>query len=325
MTKTELSRLMKLFQVMVLAFGWAHLMAVSGSSQSLELALKNDPADRREAAELKVEKLIDLGRLQEAREKLLERIAKEGESPRLILFEAMILYREKQYVESIRKLERVLSLHDGDADVYKLIGLNLVSIGKEDLSGRFFEKAVELAPRDFMARYYLGLFHLTFKNFVMAEMGFQEAVKLNPRYVPGWLMLGVAQEQLGKEAEAVRTYRKAIEIEDQQATKTETPFLYLARLLISMQQFEQSLPVLKRAVIINPKSPEVLSLLGRALSRVEQYQEAAAVLEDAVRLAPQDKSSHYILMGVYQKLGKKNEAQREMQIFSALEENDKHK
>ena len=107
----------------------------------------------------------------------------------------MILHKEKQYLASIRKLERVLSLNDGDPDVYKLIGLNLVSMGKEDLAERYFVRAVELAPRDFMARYYLGLYQLTSKQFARAEAGFQEVIKLNPKYVEGyqlgwkWLLL----------------------------------------------------------------------------------------------------------------------------------------
>jgi Flp pilus assembly protein TadD len=274
---------------------------------------------------LSIEKLIDGGRLQEAREKLREQFTKEGERHRLLLFEAMILYKEKQYLESIRKLERVLSLHDGDPDAYKLIGLNLVSVGREDLAGSYFEKAVELAPRDFMARYYLGLYQLTGKQFGLAEATSQAVIKLNPKYLDGYLVLGVAQEQLGKEGEAIQTYLQACEIAEQQNSKTETPFLYLARLLISLRRFEQSLPPLKKAVAINPKSPEALTLLGQTLGRFERHDEAIQALQEAARLAPQDKSPHYALMSIYRKLGRAEDAQREMRIFRALEEKENKK
>jgi tetratricopeptide (TPR) repeat protein len=290
--------------------------------QSNELTLKTNAASHRTATGLTIEKLIDLGRLPEAREKLREQFAKEGERPRLLLFEAMILYREKQYIESVRKLERVLSLHDSDPDVYKLIGLNLVSVGKADLAERYFEKAVALAPRDFMARYYLGLHQLTSKQYAQAEAGLRETIKLNPNYVDAWLLLGVAREQLGDEADALQTYRQAVTLAEQQTTKTETPYLYLARLLIARQEFAQSLPSLRRAVAINPQSAEALTLLGRVLSRLEQREEALRVLQEATRLAPQDKTPHYLLMSLYQKLGKGEEAQREEQLFRALEEKE---
>jgi tetratricopeptide (TPR) repeat protein len=276
-------------------------------------------------AEPTIERLIDQGRLPEARAKLRERFAKEGERPRLLLFEAMILYREHQYLDSLRKLERSLSLHDGDADVYKLIGLNLVSVGKADLAAQYFEKAVELAPGDFMARYYVGLYQLTSKQYAQAETTARATLKLNPKYVDAWLLLGVAQEQLGQEEAAIETYRQSIEMTEQQPLKSELPFLYLARLLVSLQRFAPSLPPLKRAVLINPQSSEAFALLGRVLGRLGQYEEARRALEEAIRLAPQEKTAHFLLMGIYQKLGKADEARREMQIFRALEEKEKQK
>jgi tetratricopeptide (TPR) repeat protein len=308
-----------------LAVCCTHLYAASLNSQSEEISLQSSAVSRRASTELTIEKLIDLGRLQEAREKLREQFAKEGEHPRTLLFEAMILYKEKQYVESIRKLERSLALYDSDPDVYKLIGLNLVSLGKEDLAGRYFETAVELAPRDYMARYYLGLYQLSNKYYDRAEAVFREVIKLSPNYVDAYLLLGVAEEQRGKEVEALRTYRQAIELAEQQNLKIDTPFLYLARLLISLQSYEQSLPPLKRAVEINPKSSEARTLLGRALNQLGRYEEALPVLQDAVKLAPQDKTSHYLMMSVYKKLGKGDEAQREMQLFRALEGKEKKK
>jgi len=294
MTKTEITKQKKLLPAIVLAMCCTHLYAASLNSGS-----------------------------QEAQEKLREQSAKQGEHPRALLFEAMTLYKEKQYVESIRKLERSLALNDRDPDVYKLIGLNLVSLGKEDLAGRYFETAVELAPRDFMARYYLALYQLTGKQIKRAEASSQAVIEINPNYVDAYLVLGVAQEQLGQEAEAIQTYQQAIKIAEQQPGKTEMPALYLARFLISLQRYEQSLPPLQKVVAINPKSAEALTLRGLVLSRLERYEEALPSLQEAAGLAPQDKSPHYILMGIYQKQGNTSQAQREMQIFRALEANEK--
>jgi Flp pilus assembly protein TadD len=296
MAKTEITKQKKLLPAIVLAMCCTHLYAAPLNS-----------------------------RLQEAQEKLREQSVKQGEHPRALLFEAMTLYKEKQYVESVRKLERSLALNERDPDVHKLIGLNLVSLGKEDLAGRYFETAVELAPRDFMARYYLGLYQLSNKYYARAEAEFREVIKLSPNYVDAYILLGVAEEQRGKEVEAIRTYRQAIELSERQELKQETPFLYLARLLILLQSYEQSLQPLKRAVEINPKSSEAHKLLGRSLNQLCRYEEALPVLQEAVKLGPQDKNSHYLLMSVYKKLGKSDEAQREMRLFLELEEQEKKK
>ena len=321
----KLSNLRNLVPALVLALSGTNNCLASPFPQSGEVSLKTNVIKRHVPTEPTVEKLIDQGRLHEARLKLREQIAKEGERPRLLLFEAMILYREKQHRESIRVLERILPQNDADPDVHKLIGLNLVAGGRDDLAGAYFEKAVELAPRDFMARYYLCLYQLTDRQRVSAETTCRITTQLNPKYLDGYLALGVALEQSKMTQEAIQTYLQACELAEQQGSKTEAPFLYLSRLLISLHQFEQSLPPLKKAVTINPKSPEAHTALGQALGRLGQYEQALQSLLEAVRLAPNEKSPHYLLMGIYQKLGKTDDARREMQIFRALEEKEKQR
>ena len=278
--------------------------------------------NRQDSTALTLERLIDLGRLDDAREKLREQFAKQGERPRLLFLEAMILYREKQYLQSVRALERSLALSDRDPDVYKLAGLNLVAAGRRDLAGPYFEAAVELAPRDFMARYYLGLHELSDRRYDRAEAILRAVIKLRPDYVDAHILLGVTEEQRGKEEEAIRTYHHAIELAEQQGLKTEAPFLYLARLLISLQRHEQSLPPLRRAVEMDAESSEVRTLLGQALTHLGRYDEALPVLVAAVTVAPQDKNAHFLLMTVYKRLGRRDEAARQMQLFLALEERD---
>jgi tetratricopeptide (TPR) repeat protein len=278
---------------------------------------------RQDSTALTLERLIDLGRLDDAREKLREQFAKQGERPRLLFLEAMILYREKQYLQSVRTLERSLALSDRDPDVYKLAGLNLVSMGRRDLAGPYFAAAVELAPRDFMARYYLGLHELSDRRHDRAEAILREVLTLRPDYVDAHILLGVTEEQRGKEEEAIRTYHHAIELAEQQGLKRDAPFLYLARLLISLHRHEQSLPPLKRAVEIDATSSEARTLLGQALTHLARYDEALPVLRAAVTLAPEDKTAHFLLMTVYKRLGKRDEAAHEMQLFLALEERDR--
>lgn len=321
MTIVRLYSIRKLCSALVLSL----LSALPCVGQTEDVALKAGAVRSGSYTEPTVEKLIDQGRLLEARARLRELLSRNGEAPRLLLFEAMILYRENRHSESLRVLERVLRLNYADPDVYKLIGLNLVAGGRDDLAGSYFEKAVELAPRDFMARYYLSLHQLTNKQFNLAVTSAQIAINLNPRYLDGFLVLGVAQEQLGKESDAIETYRQACQIAEQNEFKNEMPFLYLARLLISLQQFEQCLTPLKQALAINPNLAEAHALIGQTLLRFEKYEQAIGSLQEAVRLAPNEKTPHYVLMGIYQKLGRAEEARREMRIFRELEEKEKQK
>jgi len=69
----------------------------------------------------------------------------------------------------------------------------------------------------------------------------------------------------------------------------------------------------------------VRTALGQTLGRLGQYEQAIQSLQEAVRLAPNEKTPHYLLIGIYQKLGKTEGARREMRIFRALEEKEKQK
>ena len=280
------------------------------------------PAGRGDAAVFTIERLIDQGRLDEARVKMREQSAAHGVSPRLLFLEAMVLYQEGQYIESVRQLERSLALSDRDPDVHKLVGLNLVAAGRRDLAGPYFETAVELAPRDFMARYYLGLHELSDRRHERAAAMLREAVALEPGYVDAHLLLGVAEEQRGNEDEALRIYRHAIDLVERQGLKSDGPFLYLARLLISLQRHEQSLLPLRRAVELDAASSQARALLGQALTHLGRYDEALPVLRAAATLAPGDKTPHFLLMTVYRRLGRHDDAARERQLFLALDERD---
>lgn len=277
------------------------------------------PSGGRDEAAGALERLIDHGRLDEARATLRQHLAEHGERPRLLFLDAMLLYKEKQYLESLRTLDRSLALSDRDPDVYKLAGLNLVSLGRRDLAGACFEAAVALAPRDFMAYYYLGLNELTDRRYDRAGDLLRHVITLRPEYLDAHILLGVAEEGGGKETEAIATYHRAIDRAEQQGLKTDAPFLYLARLLISLQRYEESVAPLKRAMELDAASSEARTLLGQALAHLGRYEEALRALTAAVALAPDNKTAHFVLMTVYNRLGRRDEAAREMQLFRAIE------
>lgn len=280
------------------------------------------PSGGRDKAAGALERLIDHGRLDEARAMLRQQLAEHGERPRLLFLDAMLLYKEKQYLESLRMLERGLALSDPGADVYKLAGLNLVSLGRRDLAGACFEAAIALAPHDFMAYYYLGLNELTDRRYDRAGDLLRRVITLRPEYLDAHILLGVAEEGGGKENEAIATYRRAIDRAEQQGLKTDAPFLYLARLLISLQRYEESVAPLKRAMELDAASSEARTLLGQALAQLGRYEEALRALTAAVALAPDNKTAHFVLMTVYNRLGRRDEAARAMQLFRAIEASD---
>ena len=232
----------------------------------------------------------------------------------------MILYRQEKYEQALAELRQSFSLNEKDPDVHKLLGLCLTKLEKPKMAAPFFQIAVKLAPDDFMARYYLGLHSYTTNRFELAEAEFRRVIALKPDYLDGYSFLGLALEELGREDEAIRVYKKAIELSDQSSSTDEKPYFYLGRYFNRLQRTRDGLPWLRRAVEVNPNASEPLNLLGKILSETGEDEEALLFLERAAASDPVDPSPHYMMMRIYTKLGRSEDTRRARLRFRELEQ-----
>src|SRR5215471_19005338 len=100
-----------------------------------------------------IQKLIDLGRLQEAQRQLKEQKAVQGETPESLFLEGLILFKQKHYDESLQKAERSLALGFRDLEVYKLLAFDGVVLNRLEVVEPALNKALELAPSDFTVHF----------------------------------------------------------------------------------------------------------------------------------------------------------------------------
>ena len=267
-----------------------------------------------------IEELIEAGQLVDARQRLEQRFATEGRTARNLLLWGMILYRQEKYQEALSELRQSFSLNEKDPDLHKLMGLSLTKLEKPKLAEPFFQIAVELAPEDFMARFYLGLHNYMTNRFETAEAEFRRVIELQPEYIDGYCFLGLVLEELGREDNAIGVYEDAIRRSDQTGGKDEKPYFYLGRYYVRLQRNQESIRWLRRAIEVNPQAIEALNLLGKTLSDLGRAEEALPVVERAAEIDPEDPSPHYVMMRVFKKLGRDREAAAAHGRFLALEE-----
>ena len=84
------------------------------------------------------------------------------------------------------------------------------------------------------------------------------------------------------------------------------------------QDWASAIQSLQRSVLINPFFSGPYIVLGRAYLATDRAREAEEFLRHAVEYAPVNKSAHYLLGQVLQKLGKTEEASREFDVASRL-------
>jgi len=119
-----------------------------------------------------------------------------------------------------------------------------------------------------------------------------------------------------KAAEAAQEFRKELQISPQHVPA----MLELAQFEIDGNDLDEALSLARHAVQLEPANPEAHHTLGRALLAAGRVRESVQELQSAERLAPGISTIHFHLATAYRKLGRNEDAQREMAAFVSLKE-----
>jgi Flp pilus assembly protein TadD len=235
-----------------------------------------------------------------------------------LLVEAKTLFADHKFEESLRVLEQCLTLRQDDPEALKLVALNAVRLDRTATAEQALKSAARLAPGDYLIHFNLGALYYTQSRFLEAEPALQQAASLKADYLPTVIFLGLDLEELGKDAEAVKTYERAIALEESQSAKNEIPYLYLGRLLYLLDRFAEAAPLLRHAIEIKSGSGEAWLLLGKTLKGLGREDESIAALERAAAADPHSPEAHYLLGRAYLAQHREQDAQKELALFEAL-------
>jgi tetratricopeptide (TPR) repeat protein len=123
--------------------------------------------------------------------------------------------------------------------------------------------------------------------------------------------------QLSQDADlALKELQRALELDPKhQPAMVQMAFEYLKR-----AQYTDALPLAERAVQLDPKMYPARNVLGRVLLELDQADRAIKELEEGVRLAPNIPEMHFALARAYTRAGRKQDADRERELFKKLQE-----
>jgi tetratricopeptide (TPR) repeat protein len=121
----------------------------------------------------------------------------------------------------LSELTRLIGLRPDDANLFQLLGKLLRERGRREEARMAFERSIALDPNDPWTHLYLGNWHYTQEDFLVAIESFSRAAKLLPNSAVGFWCLANAHEALGQIELADANYRKAVEVEprDKQARR----------------------------------------------------------------------------------------------------------
>src|SRR5439155_24841907 len=141
----------------------------------------------------------------------------------------------------------------------------------------------------------------------------RRAMELDPNFVVAQVHLARVLGQMKRTSEANPLYQSAID-----KAKDAPTLVLIADSMQSETRWNDSDPVLRRALQMDPRNPGALFLLGKLLAVNRNYADAEPVLRNAVEVNPKSFPARNVLGRVYLGLERYDDAFRPYEQAAAL-------
>ena len=282
-------------------------------------ALSRDAAtldDTQHIAEF--EGYIRAGRFQEVEPLLAAYVKKHPKSSWGWYALGYSLFAQRKLGESIQVLTKSLQLDVQNAEAHKILGRDLMTIGRFEAAQTEFEQGIRYNPQSAEMHFNLGKLFSVQDNWSNARKEFETALRIDPSYMESLDGLGFAQEALGDDAGAVASYEKAIAINEARKGQFVSAHVNLSAYYNRKGESEKALAYARGAWELDPKSDGAWFQQAKAREAQGQLADAVEALNRAISLNPRSSSYYYVLAQIYRQLGKVEDSRRALDSFIRL-------
>jgi tetratricopeptide (TPR) repeat protein len=185
-----------------------------------------------------------------------------------------------------------------------------------------FSEATQRYPKSPRLAIGLGMAFYSRGNYDDAVKALLKAADLDPADARSYYFLSKAYDSSPAQAdEVIERFRKFAELQPRNGHSLYYYAMALwkgRRAQDASVDFTQIELLLKRAVELDPKFPEAHLQLGNLYSDQKKYPDAAPQYEQALALNSDLADAHYRLGQAYVHLGKRDEAQQQLQVYQKL-------
>ena len=255
-------------------------------------------------------------------------------------------YEMGDYLGARRNLEAVLRANPKDDNAELYLANDLIKLGELDAAAEHLRQLAQRQPANQEIWYLLGKVHMK-----LSEQALSKLNEIDPNSVWVHEISGEIMEGMKNFDGALVEYKKAVEMAPQQsgthyalgnayrslrmwdpateqfkAELVNDPTNCLAQWQIGNIILEQhgnsdeALTTVQKALDICPNLMQARLDRARALISLDRHADAMKDLETVEKADPAEPSTHFLLAQAYRAVGRTQEAQAELKIFSKLEE-----
>lgn len=226
---------------------------------------------------------------------------------------AELRLRMGQPEAALRAAERVQALAPGDPTSFLFLGNVLVAQGDLAKAAEAYEKALKLDPKNLRALENLGNYYAILDP--DRALGFYERyIEIDPRDADIYFQMALVHQKRGNLAKALPLYKQSLDLEPQQLAS----HLAIADLYEDQKSTAAAVAEYKLAVTLQPENPVVLLRLGTLYYRDHQWEEAAKTFRRVQALTPKDPTVHYWLARIAEEKKSWKEAAAEAETAYGL-------
>jgi tetratricopeptide (TPR) repeat protein len=233
----------------------------------------------------------------------------------LALGQAQLLARHP--ADALASLDRIQADKPEYVPALKVKAKALYLLARDAEAEDTLKRALARAPNDAEIPYSLGrIYYQQSRHAEAAEM-FRRATAMDALDYKAWDNLGLASEALGDVAQAQQHYLKAISLVYKDHPEYDVVYANFADLLIKLGDFQRAFDLAAEAAQRNPSEPRNFFLSGKALVQAGRSDLAVRWFEQAIKLDAEYPEPHYLLSQAFRKLGRLEDADRELKSFQA--------
>jgi Flp pilus assembly protein TadD len=214
----------------------------------------------------------------------------------------------ERYAQAVSALEPLWAQASDNFMYLYVLGISAHGAGNKELDEKALTRMVEVGGDAPEFHLILGKAYLNRHEpeKAIAELKKAESAKPDMPYVH--FGLGIAYMRTNENEQAEAEFRKEIAVEP------DLPDIYeqLGEFYLKTDRDEEAAEAFREALKRNPKMPASLFGLAKIHLRQERYQQALAEINRALHLAPESQNVHFMRGRILMKLGRREEAQREM-------------
>lgn len=152
-------------------------------------------------------------------------------------------------------------------------------------------------PEDANILFWIGFIDLQMQNYKDAVDPLEQAIQINPKSPEAHLNLGNVYDGLKRYDDAVREFKKVIELQptNAPAAKQADPWYNLGSVYYKQRKWPEAIAAYQKSAALNPKDPYVMDGLGYVLLETGDTRGAIAAYEKATRLQSDNASFQFNL------------------------------